>query len=65
MPFIKPRTNRVRRVRQTCSLPESNRDVLVQYARFLGDSTDYVFNTLLEGHPGQGSRLHRVAHPAG
>ena len=48
MPLIKPRTNRVRSVRHTCSLQEPNRDVLVQYARFIGDSPDYVLNTLLE-----------------
>lgn len=48
MPLIKPRTNRVRRVRHTCSLQEPTRDVLVQYARFIGDSPDYVLNTLIQ-----------------
>ena len=48
MPLIKPRTNRVRRVRHTCSLQEPTRDVLVQYARFIGDSPDYVINALIQ-----------------
>jgi hypothetical protein len=48
MPLIKPRTNRVRRVRHTCSLQEPTRDVLVQYARFIGDSPDYVLNALIQ-----------------
>jgi len=48
MPLIKPRTNRVRRVRHTCSLQEPIRDVLVQYARFIGDSPDYVLNALIQ-----------------
>ena len=48
MPLIKPRTNRVRRVRHTCSLQEPTRDVLLQYARFIGDSPDYVLNALIQ-----------------
>ena len=48
MPLIKPRTHRVKRVRHTCSLVEPMRDVLMQYARFIGDSPDYVLNTLIE-----------------
>ena len=48
MPFIKPRTNRVRTVRHICRLQEPNRDVLVQYARFIGDSPDYVLNQVID-----------------
>ena len=49
MPIIKPRTNRVRTVRHICRLLEPNRDVLTQYARFIGDTPDYVLNQLIDG----------------
>ena len=48
MPIIKARTNRVRTVRQICRLQEPNRDTLVLYARFIGDTPDYVLNQLIE-----------------
>ena len=48
MPLIKPRTNRVQTVRQICRLREPNRDTLVLYARFIGDSVDYVLNQLID-----------------
>jgi hypothetical protein len=48
MPIIKPRTNRVRTVRHICRLLEPNRDVLTQYARFIGDTPDYVLNQLID-----------------
>jgi hypothetical protein len=48
MPIIKPRTNRVRTVRHLCRLQEPNRDTLVLYARFIGDTVDYVLNQLIE-----------------
>ena len=48
MSLIKPRTNRVRTVRHICRLQEPNRDALVQYARFIGDSADYVLNQLID-----------------
>ena len=48
MPLIKPRTNRVRTVRHICRLQEPNRDVLIQYARFIGDTADYVLNQLID-----------------
>jgi hypothetical protein len=48
MPLIKARTHRVRFVRHICRLQESNRDTLVLYARFLGDTADYVLNQLIE-----------------
>ena len=47
MPLIKARPNRVRTVRHLCRLQEPNRDTLVLYARFIGDTTDYVLNQLL------------------
>jgi hypothetical protein len=49
MPLIKGRTNRVRVVRHICRLQEPNRDMLVAYARFIGDTADYVLNQLIEG----------------
>jgi hypothetical protein len=48
MPIIKARPNRVRTVRHICRLQEPNRDALVLYARFIGDSADYVLNQLIE-----------------
>jgi hypothetical protein len=48
MPFIKPRPHRVRVVRHICRLKEPNRSALVLYARFIGDTPDYILNQLLE-----------------
>ena len=48
MPLIKPRTNRVKTVRHICRLQEPNRDALVFYARFIGDTADYVLNQLID-----------------
>jgi hypothetical protein len=48
MSLIKPRTNRVRIVRHICRLQEPNRDALLHYARFIGDTADYVLNQLID-----------------
>jgi hypothetical protein len=48
MPLIKPRTHRVRTLRHICRLQEPNRDVLVAYARFIGETADYVLNALID-----------------
>jgi hypothetical protein len=48
MPIIKARPNRVRTLRHICRLQEPNRDVLLDYARFIGDSVDYVLNQLID-----------------
>jgi len=48
MPLIKARPNRVHVLRHICRLKEPNRDTLVLYARFIGDTTDYVLNQLIE-----------------
>jgi hypothetical protein len=48
MPLIKARTNRVRSVRHIACLQEPNRDALVLYARFIGDTADYVLNQLID-----------------
>ena len=48
MPLIKPRTNRVQTVRHLCRLRAPNRDTLFLYARFIGDTADYVLNQLIE-----------------
>jgi hypothetical protein len=53
MPLIKPRTNRVRTVRHICRLHEPNRNTLAQYARFIGDTPDYVLNQLIDGTLGK------------
>jgi hypothetical protein len=44
MPLIKPRANRVRTLRHIARLQEPNRDTLLAYARFIGESADYVLN---------------------
>ena len=48
MPLIKARTHRIPVVRHICRLQEPNRDALVLYARFIGDTADYVLNQLIE-----------------
>ena len=48
MPLIKPRTHRVQTVRHLCRLRAPNRDTLFLYARFIGDTVDYVVNQLIE-----------------
>jgi hypothetical protein len=48
MPLIKPRTNRVKTVRHISRLQEPNRDALVLYARFIGDTADYVLNQIID-----------------
>ena len=48
MPIIKPRPNRVESVQYACRLQEPNRDALVLYARFIGDTADYVLNQLID-----------------
>jgi hypothetical protein len=48
MPLIKARTNRVKTVRHISRLQEPNRDALVLYARFIGDTADYVLNQLID-----------------
>jgi hypothetical protein len=48
MPLIKARTHRITMVRHICRLKAPNRDVLVLYARFIGDTQDYVLNQLIE-----------------
>ena len=48
MPVIKARPNRMRTVRHIRHLQEPNRDALVLYARFIGDTADYVLNQLID-----------------
>ncbi len=48
MPLIKPRLHRVRSVRHISRLQEPNRDALVLYARFIGDTPDYVLDQLID-----------------
>ena len=44
MPLIKSGSHRVNTLRQICPLREPNRDTLVAYARFIGESVGYVLN---------------------
>ncbi|HET7698326.1 MAG TPA: hypothetical protein VFK57_21600 [Vicinamibacterales bacterium] len=48
MPLIKPRAHRVRTLRHICRLQEPDRDVLIAYAAFIGESADYVLNQLID-----------------
>ena len=48
MPLIKARTHRVRYVRHICRIQEPTRDALLLYARFIGDTADYVLKEALE-----------------
>jgi hypothetical protein len=48
MPIVKPRTRRVKRIRHICRLLEPTRTVLLEYARFISDSPDYVLNALID-----------------
>ena len=48
MPLIKPRAHRVKVVRHICRLHEPNRIALLEYARFIGDTPDYVLNQLID-----------------
>lgn len=65
MPLIKARANRVRIVRHICRLQEPNRDTLVLYARFIGDTADYVVNQLIETTLGKDREflMWRAEHP--
>ena len=53
MPIIKARRNRVRTVRHICRLQEPNRITLLLYARFIGDTADYVVNQLIDATIGK------------
>jgi hypothetical protein len=66
MPIIKARANRVRIVRHICRLQEPNRDTLLAYARFIGDSADYILNQLIETTLARDREftIWRAEHPA-
>jgi hypothetical protein len=48
MSLIKPRVRRVRVFRHISRLQEPNREALLAYAKFIGESPDYVLNQLIE-----------------
>ena len=48
MSLIKARPNRVPMVRHISRLQEPVRDVLVAYAKFIGDTPDWVLNQLID-----------------
>ena len=48
MPLIKSRTRKVAYVRHAYRLAAPMRDVLVQYAKFIDESPDYVLNAVIE-----------------
>lgn len=48
MPMIKPRAHRVTTIRHISRLQEPNRRALFEYARFIGESPDYVLNQLID-----------------
>ncbi len=79
MPLSKPRTNRVKSVRHIARLQEPSRDALVLYARFIGDTPDYVLNQLIDStiakdrefvawraeHPNEGAVKPNAEHRSG
>jgi hypothetical protein len=48
MPLIKPRTRGKQIVRHIARLDRENAETLHAYAAFLGESTDYVFNQVVD-----------------
>lgn len=54
MPLIKARANRIKSVRHISRLLEPNRETLLLYARFIGDTPDHVLNQHADG-PGWGT----------
>jgi hypothetical protein len=48
MPLIKPRTVRTKLVRHITQLFAENQEELYAYAKFIGESTAYVLNELIE-----------------
>ncbi len=48
MPLIKPRTRGKRLVRHRTRLDHENNETLFAYARFLGESTEYVINQVID-----------------
>ena len=48
MPLIKPRTRGKQILRQLARLDRENTETLYAYAAFLGESTDYVLNQVID-----------------
>lgn len=48
MSIIKPRTRGKRLVKYNTRLDEQNQETLYAYAQFLGESTEYVINQLID-----------------
>ena len=48
MPLIPPRTTRTKVVRHITQLYQENNEELFAYAKFIGESTAYVLNALIE-----------------
>ena len=48
MPLIKPRTRGKQLVRHICRLDRETTETLYAYAHFLGESTDYVLNQVID-----------------
>ena len=54
MPLIKPRTRGKQVVRRIVRLDRETNETLFAYAHFLGESTDYVLNEVIDTVLGQG-----------
>ena len=65
MPLIKPRTRGKQIVRHITRLDRENHETLYAYAAFLGESTDYVLNQLIEAKLAKDKEFvrWRGAHP--
>ncbi len=48
MPVIKPRTRGKHLVKHRTRLDQQNHEILYAYAHFLGESTEYVLNQLID-----------------
>ena len=65
MPLIKPRTRGKQVVRHITRLDRENNETLYAYAEFLGESTEYVLNQLIESKLARDKEFvqWRIQHP--
>lgn len=65
MPLIKPRTRGKQVVRRIVRLDRETNETLFAYAHFLGESTDYVLNEVIDTVLARDKEFHawRAEHP--
>ena len=64
MPLIKPRTRGKQLVRHIARLDRETNETLYAYAHFLGESTDYVLNQVIDTVLAQGQGVSGLARRA-